>query len=70
VRCLVDDGEHRADFVLDRPDVGLHIPALRWGTQYHYSADAALVVLASLPYDPADYIRSYEDFLKIARPSA
>jgi hypothetical protein len=40
---------------------------MRWGTQYHYSADAALVILASLPYDPDDYIRSYEEFLIAAR---
>lgn len=65
VRCLVDDGAHRIEFVLDRPGVGLHIPAMRWGTQYHYSGDALLVVLASLPYDPDDYIRSYEAFLRL-----
>ena len=63
VRCLVDDGTHRAEFLLDRADVGLYIPALRWGTQYRYSADAILAVLASLPYDPDDYIRSYDEFL-------
>ncbi len=63
LRSLVDDGAHRAEFVLDRPDVGLYIPAMRWGTQYRYSADAILVVLASLPYDPDDYIRSYDEFL-------
>jgi acetyltransferase-like isoleucine patch superfamily enzyme len=67
VRCLVDDGTHRAEFVLDRPDVGLYIPAMRWGTQYHYSADAALMILASLPYDADDYIRSYEEFLTIVQ---
>jgi acetyltransferase-like isoleucine patch superfamily enzyme len=67
VRCLVDDGEQRTEFLLDRPDLGLHIPAMRWGTQYHYSADAALVILASLPYDPDDYIRSYEEFLIAAQ---
>jgi acetyltransferase-like isoleucine patch superfamily enzyme len=67
VRCLVDDGASRTEFTLDRPDVGLHVPALRWGTQYRYSPDAVLLVLASLPYDPDDYIRSYEEFLVAVR---
>ena len=33
-----------------------------WGTQYRYSADAVLLVLASHPYDAADYIRDYAEF--------
>jgi UDP-2-acetamido-3-amino-2,3-dideoxy-glucuronate N-acetyltransferase len=61
----VDDGVRRQEFVLDRPDVGLHIPPLVWATQYAYSRDAALLVLASKPYDPGDYIREYEEFLAL-----
>jgi hypothetical protein len=34
-----------------------------WGVQYKYSADAILLVLASHPYDAADYIRDYDEFL-------
>jgi UDP-2-acetamido-3-amino-2,3-dideoxy-glucuronate N-acetyltransferase len=65
VSCILDDGKHRQEFSLDRPDVGLYVPPLVWATQYNYSADAVLVVLASLPYDPGDYIRVYEDFLAV-----
>lgn len=64
VTCVVDDGEVRREVVLDRPDVGLYIPAMLWGTQYRYSSDAVLGVFASLPYDSDDYIRDYEDFLQ------
>ena len=63
VRCIVDDGRQREEFVLDRPDLGLHMPAMTWGTQYDYSPDATLLVLASLPYDPDDYIRDYDEYL-------
>jgi hypothetical protein len=35
-----------------------------WCVQYKYTADAALLVLASDPYDPGDYIRDYEQFLR------
>jgi UDP-2-acetamido-3-amino-2,3-dideoxy-glucuronate N-acetyltransferase len=63
VSCLVDDGSARDEIRLASPDVGLHIPPMVWGTQWRYSRDAVLLVLASHPYDPADYIRDYEEFL-------
>lgn len=67
VSCIVDDGETRAEYVLDRPGVGLHMPAMTWGTQYDYSADAVLAVFASRRYDDADYIRDYTEFLELTR---
>ena len=63
VRVLADDGTARQEFLLDRPSVGLHLPPMVWGTQYNYSADAVLLVFASLPYDAGDYIRKYEEFI-------
>lgn len=62
VRAIVDDGTNREEFLLDSPDLGLYMPAMTWGTQYAYSPDAVLAVFASLPYDGADYIRTYEEF--------
>lgn len=67
VNCLADDGERRVEYVLDTPEKSLHIPAMVWGTQYKYTPDAVLVVLASHPYDPADYIREYETFLRLKK---
>ena len=63
VSCIVDDGTNRSQIKLDRPDVGLYIPPLVWGTQYNYSSDAILLVLASEEYDADDYIRDYQEFL-------
>jgi UDP-2-acetamido-3-amino-2,3-dideoxy-glucuronate N-acetyltransferase len=63
VACLIDDGVRRREITLDSPDVGLYVPAMLWGTQYNYSADAVLLVAASLEYDPDDYIREYSKFL-------
>ncbi|TFD73260.1 WxcM-like domain-containing protein [Cryobacterium fucosi] len=62
VRAIVDDGINREEFLIDSPDLGLYMPAMTWGTQYAYSPDAVLAVFASLPYDGADYIRTYEEF--------
>ncbi len=65
---MVDDGQNRAEIALDRPDVGVHIPPMVWAAQYKYSTDAVLLVLASAPYDAADYIRDYDEFLALVNP--
>jgi hypothetical protein len=61
-RALLDDGENRQEVVLSRPDIGLYLPPMIWGTQYAYTRDAVLLVFASHPYDNSDYIRDYETF--------
>ncbi|MBN9327246.1 MAG: isomerase [Cellulomonas sp. 73-145] len=66
VRCIVDDGSRRQEVLLNRPGLGLYMPAMTWGTQFDYSPDAVLGVFASLPYDGADYIRDYDEFLVLA----
>lgn len=70
VTCIVDDGAERVQVRLDRPGIGLYMPAMTWGTQYRYSDDAVLGVFASLTYDADDYIRDYEQFLGARRPAA
>ncbi len=60
---VVDDGDHREEIALDAPSLGLYLPPMTWGVQYKYSPDAVLLVLASEPYDAADYIRDYDVFL-------
>jgi UDP-2-acetamido-3-amino-2,3-dideoxy-glucuronate N-acetyltransferase len=66
-RVIADDGTHRQEFLLDNPATGVYLPPKTWGVQYDYSADAALLVLASHAYDPRDYIRDYEAFRKLVR---
>lgn len=57
VHIVADDGEHRQEFILDRPAAGIYIPPMVWSVQYRYSEDAVLLVLASDRYDAADHIR-------------
>jgi len=64
VHVVVDDGARRQEIVLDRPEIGIHVKPLVWGTQYKYSADAVLLVFASHPYDANDYIRDYDKWLE------
>jgi UDP-2-acetamido-3-amino-2,3-dideoxy-glucuronate N-acetyltransferase len=67
VTCSVDDGSSKDEVDLDGPGTGLHIPPLVWGTQWRYTRDAVLLVLASHPYDADDYIRDYDAFLELVR---
>lgn len=60
--AALDNGVEQDVIRLDTPTVGLHIPPMVWATQYRYSADAILLVLASDVYRPEDYIRDYDDF--------
>jgi acetyltransferase-like isoleucine patch superfamily enzyme len=64
---VLDDGTDRTQVILDTPTLGLYVPPLLWTTQYNYSGDAILLVLASAPYSPADYIRNYDDYLTLVR---
>ena len=69
-KVVADDGKHRREFLLDRPNLGLYLPAMTWGVQYKYSGDAVLLVFASHFYDPEDYIRDYGEFEALARTSS
>jgi hypothetical protein len=64
-KVLVDDGIARREISLDHPSMGVYVPPMIWGTQYQYSPDASLLVLASEPYTPSDYVRSYEEFRRL-----
>jgi hypothetical protein len=68
-RCQIvtDDGQQRHEFLLDSPAKALHIPPMVWGTQYRFSRDAILLVLASDYYDAAEYIRNYDEFLALRK---
>jgi len=62
---VVDDGTERCEIVLDKPTLGLYVPPMIWATQYKFTQDAVLLVLASEIYIADDYIRNYEEYLKL-----
>jgi acetyltransferase-like isoleucine patch superfamily enzyme len=66
VTAAVDDGRRAFTVTLDRPDRALYMPHGLWGSQFAYSTDATLLVLASAPYDRADYIFDYGEFAAFA----
>ncbi|SET76005.1 sugar 3,4-ketoisomerase [Hymenobacter actinosclerus] len=51
-------------FRLEDPHVGLYVPPQAWHTM-QYSHSAVQLVLASVPYQEADYIRNHDEFKRI-----
>lgn len=64
VDVIMDDGQEKKIFHLDRPWKGLLIPSGLWRDLENFSGGAVLMCLASERYDADDYIRDYEEFLK------
>lgn len=67
VSVVLDNGSDRIEMRLTDPSVGLYLPPMIWGVQYKFDPDSVLMVLASRPYEPDDYVRNYEDFLRLVK---
>lgn len=64
---VLDDGREQRTVMLNRPFRGLHVPPGIWASQREFSSGSICLVLASHDYDPDDYIRDYEEYLKTVR---
>ena len=64
-KVKVDDGTNQKVFDLDRPHIGIYLPKLVWKDMYDFSEDSVLLVLASEHYDNNEYIRDYDEYLKV-----
>ncbi len=63
----LDNGYETAEVLLDKPYEGLYIANNMWREMYDFSSDAVLLVLASELYTEDDYIRNYDDFIKMIK---
>jgi dTDP-4-dehydrorhamnose 3,5-epimerase-like enzyme len=61
---VLDDGRERKRVHLDRAYFGLYIPKMIWRELENFSSGGICLVLASAPYDPNDYIRDHNEFLR------
>ena len=59
----VNDGKDKKSYLLNKPNIGLHIPTEIWRELENFSSGAVCLVLASDIFDEADYIRDYNEFL-------
>ena len=61
---LLDDGKIKRQIMLNRPNIGLHIPPGIWASEINFSSGSICLVLASQEFSEADYIRNYDEYLK------
>ena len=62
---VVDDGRQKKTFTLNRSYYGLYVPNGLWREMKNFSTNSFALEFGSTHYDKADYIRSYEEFLKL-----
>jgi hypothetical protein len=61
---ILDDGRNKKIVQLNRPNFGLLIVPSIWREIVNFSSGAICLVLASQKYNPEDYLRDYNEFLK------
>lgn len=64
---VLNDGKNIKNIILNRPDIGLFIGKNMWREMKNFSYGAKLLVLASDFYNEKEYIRNYNEFLRIVK---
>lgn len=62
----LDDGRAKQRILMNDPAIGIHLRPMLWHTMSHFSYDCVILVLASDHFEESDYIRDYEEFLRLA----
>lgn len=62
---VLDGKGNETVFSLQRPHTGIYLPRLIWKEMYDFSPDSVLLCLSSEYYDAGEYIRDYDEFVKI-----
>ncbi len=61
------DGREWTHYTLNRPYIGLLLPAGYWRTLDNFASGSVCVALASDIYKEEDYIRDFEEFVKYSQ---
>lgn len=64
---VVDDGQNRITYTLNRSYYGLYVPAGLWREMNNFSTNSLALEFGSEHFDEADYIREYSVFLKLKK---
>ena len=59
---VVDDGESKLTYPLNRSYFGLYVPKGMWRTMTNFSTNSLALVLSSTEYNANDYISDYEEY--------
>lgn len=64
-KVRITDGKEEFVVELNKPMMGIYIPKMIWKDMYGFTSDSVLLVLASTHYDGKEYIRNYDEYLRI-----
>ena len=67
ITIVLEDGSKRETLSLSEANKGVLLEPYVWHEMHDFKKDTVLLVVASEVYDPADYIRDYNEFLELAR---
>lgn len=67
LEIILQDGFTHKTYMLDKPHIGLYVPAMIWSDQINFTEGAMCLVLTSHLYDEADYIRDYGEYLRVVQ---
>jgi hypothetical protein len=59
----VSNASQRRIYGMCKPHRAVYVPPLFWARVYNFSRDAVCLVLTSAPYDSADYIRDWDEYV-------
>ena len=62
---VLDDGKQKQVFTLNRSYYGLYVPKGLWREMENFSTNSLALILSSTDYDANDYVRDYNEFLKL-----
>jgi hypothetical protein len=62
---ILDDGVNKKKVTLNRPYLALHVVPGLWRELNNFSSGSITMVLASSIYEEKDYVRNYNEFLKL-----
>jgi len=64
---MIDDGVEQRSYSLNRSYHGVLVPKGSWRGINNFSTNSVALIVASTPYDPADAIRDYAEFLNFTK---
>lgn len=67
---ILDNGWERKTYVLNRSYYGLYVPKGIWRQMQNFSTNSLALVLASIKFNPADYIYDYTLFKELANEAS
>ena len=62
---ILDNGSEQQTFTLNRSYYGLYVPKGLWREMENFSTNSLALVLSSTDYNANDYIRDYDEFIKL-----